>query len=380
MGRIFERVVRWMPIGVCIALITAYPTPLGVFAAVLLLIPSEVLKQRLLQFLRESGWLTPGSQSVYQWRAGKIRLANHPTTKDRVIGWGEIAMGGPEWSDWLLADGAVLHGIAHGPWHIGSRYCAGLDDPRNNERFLIYDQQEHVVYRGESGEIARRLEILGARALKSSTKDSHTGWAARLLTEAEAHRMLHVRGLWVVAGGDFVPPPNTLQRELKNGGVLEARLLLPDDLRPLDDPYDLLLHAPYDLFLNGNRTGLRVLALDDVFEADSLVVVRGVLVGEALDVSNGVWHLIHLDGRCQSMLSYVTRVKSGGGYYRPYFISPKEIRSDGHVVFEFDDRFDLDAESDSHDLPPDLGSLPVSWQDDALLLPVDHLCITVKPP
>src|SRR5690625_3130769 len=171
-----------------------------------------------------------------------------PADVDRRIGTlGEIGMGGPNvWSQYLR-DGAVLGSVHTPPADVdGGRLRLALSMSHRGKRLLAYDPSKrciHVLSRHPGLDDTDRFIALTDNPedpvlLEQLWKDC----AGR-----ESTQFLHqVHGLWVPTSCH--PPVRVMRHMLSTGRILEARLLLPGDLRCAENPWYDLTQPFYALY------------------------------------------------------------------------------------------------------------------------------------
>ncbi len=176
-----------------------------------------------------------------------------------------------------------------------------------------------------------------------------------------------VRGLRLPAQAG-AEPLERLTRVLPSGRTLEARLLLPDDLRGTVEVEGLLSAPPYGLWLDGEATGLHVGDLDEVVESPTGQII---LSGRRLDaharVIDGLW-LAWRDGRWSALLGNAYEPLVGGGGRTPYFLSDPRFDDDDRLSFQLRTfGWGPEGELPSQPAPP-LVELAVSWRGTPLIL------------
>jgi hypothetical protein len=237
----------------------------------------------MIESLRRLFGLTPpAAPTGAAWRSYPVTpqsLVTQPVGVDRQIGGvGEIGMGGPNYWTMLLADGAMLGGVCGGVSDVG-RLRVALTLTRQGETLQVYDPDAQVIHTLDP-------------APRTANDEARLREACRRAVRSVALRS--VRGLRLE---DAVEPPERLTLTLPSGRTLEARLVLPDDLRGTVEVEGLLRDPPYGLWLDGAATGLHVADLDEVVEAaDGQIVLRGRRLDADGRVIDGMW-LARRDGR-----------------------------------------------------------------------------------
>lgn len=279
-------------------------------------------------------------------------LLTQPVGVDRQIGGvGEIGMGGPNYWTLLLADGALLDSVCGGVTNVG-RLRVAPTLTRQGETLQVYDPDAQVIYTLDPSP-----QVLGDEdALRAACRGAVSSVALRLM-----------RGLRLPAEASEAPAER-LTHVLPSGRTLEARLLLPDDLRGTDEVGGLLSAPPYGLWLDGSDTGLHVGDLDEVVEgASGQIVLRGLRLNAEARVIDGLWH-VWRDGRWNALLSHAFEPMVGGGSRTPYFLSDPAIDAEGRVSFALKIfAWGPDGELPSQPAPSTV-ELTVSWQGSPSIL------------
>lgn len=206
-------------------------------------------------------------------------LTGHASDAPRQVGhWGEIGMGGPMYGDVLMPDGAILRDISEsggvspirgGPLYLGVRMRRG------GETALVYDSANRRVH-----DLDLPINTPVARLLAACAADP------------SPVQLRPVLGL--LLDRDIAPPPRTLQRRLPSGRVLEAALLIPDDLRGAANPEPWAMLHPYRLGVDGRPTRIHVGNLDDCAESPSgdAFALRGMRLNRH---GGSLWHVCWRD-------------------------------------------------------------------------------------
>lgn len=297
-----------------------------------------------------------------EWRSYPITpesLMTQPMDVDRQIGGvGEIGMGGPNFWSMLLADGAILGGVC-GVVRTAGALRTALSRDRQGLTLQVYDAHAQVIFTlTESWRISP--EDLDAAVARSPTA------AEPLLRKACEHaattvRLHTVRGLRLPIDAGPAPEP-VLTRTLSSGRRLEARLLLPADLRGTVEVGNLLSRPPYALVLDGWATGLHVTSLEDLVEGpDQSFVLPGVRLDADARVLDGLWHLWR-GGAWHAVASYAQRPFDGGGAYTPYFLADPQLGENGQLRFALETfSWGPEGQTLGEPAPPDV-ELKVSWR------------------
>jgi len=303
-----------------------------------------------------------GAGLAAEWRSSPITpesLMTQPMGVDRQIGSvGEIGMGGPSVWSVLLADGAILGGVCGAVRTAGAlRTALGCD--RQGLTLQIYDAQAQVIYTlTDTWRIS--TEDLDALVARSPTT------AEPLLRKACQHaattvRLHTVHGLRLPIDAGSAPEP-VLTRTLSSGRRLEARLLLPADLRATIEVANLLRSPPYALVLDGVTTGVHVTGLEDVIEGPGqTIVLPGVRLDADARVLDGLWHIWGGDA-WHAAANYAQRPFDGGGAYTPYFLTHPQLGENGQLRFALETlNWGPEGQTAGEPAPPDV-ELKVSWR------------------
>lgn len=286
-----QRWLRWLPISmVPLAMLWAGPLA-GLVGGLLAAYVAQALLDRR----------KPIPDIWYSLPPADADLYGHGRTEPRVVG-------GPEFWSTLLPDGAQMDGVSSEVLALeDGRLLIALLRRRSGAALMAYQPEARRI---------DSLEQVDAEAIfELATGDPARAAAmvrAALGPGVETIWLSERRGLWVDRASPVAP--ERLERRLPSGRLLEARLLLPADLRGARDPHALLGCAPYQLILDGADTGRHVLALDEVVESPdgACVALRGVLL-EGARIRGGVWHLWR-DGRWHAVdASAVDAATAGGG-------------------------------------------------------------------
>jgi hypothetical protein len=356
-----QRWLRWLPISmVPLAMLWAGPLAGLVGGLVAAYLVQALLDRR-----------KPIPDIWYSLPPADADLYGHERPEPRHVGaLGEIAMGGPEFWSVLLPDGAQLDGVC-------SEVLA-LDDGALQIALLRRRSGMALIAYQPQAQRIDSVEHLDAGAIfdLAARDPAQAAWKVRAaLGQGADTTWLHQQyGLWVDRA--LPPAPERLERRLPRGRLLEARLLLPADLRGARDPHALLGCAPYMLLLDGVDTGRHVLALDDVFESrdGDCVALRGVLL-EGERVRGGVWHLWR-DGRWHAVDSSTVDARTaGGGEAFSLLIDAL----DGQGLLRCRVRSDAMGQRAKPRLPSAV-HLRVSWLAEPLLLSPADAVFTVQVP
>lgn len=324
------------------------------------------------------------------WRAA---WKSHPVTAEslatervgidrQVGGIGELGMGGPSFWTMLLADGALLHGVC-GPVRDlpastdGGALRLALTQSREGLRLQVYDIDAQVIHLVQPRHGQLSPEALDDLAVKSPTKAGAPVRAA-CRHAAESVALEPVCGLRLPRDTVRRPEP-LLVRQLSSGRRLEARCLLPADLRATLEVDRLLSAPPYALWLDDTPTGLHVGDLDEVVEGASGHLV---LAGHRLDahgrVTDGLW-LAYGEGRWNAVAGQAYQPMEGGGARTPYFLSAPLIDDDCVSFALRTFSWGPEGEMPSEPVPPEI-ELGVSWRSMPLRLATAAGRVTLSLP
>lgn len=181
----------------------------------------------------------------------------------RCLSMGEIAMGGPTYGSYLFPDGVLLDGLGSSlRFSSSGRYFAAPLPSRERWGLLILDRQEKRVYRnaeiGEFWEIdeftdqaisGRHSPLVGNQGYRMPLAD--------LLAQSEGVDLVAVRDLWLEPGWQATPAEKIFPAP---AGAHRLRGIshLPDSLRELDDPTELLRYPALRLEIDGEASELLI--------------------------------------------------------------------------------------------------------------------------
>lgn len=195
----------------------------------------------------------------------------------RTLGWGEIAMGGPVYTDYLMPDGVLLEGLGSSArFSDDGRYFAAPIPSRGAWSLAVFDRQQRRLYHC-ANDAFWELDAFSGGELRGrhSPLVSDQGYRLRLdalLREAPFEDFIAIGDLWLAPGWaqvrgqavvDLSPPAGPHR--------LRAEPWLPERLRERDDPLLPLRYPSHQLWLDDTPTGL--LLPDDerpVWRADGL--------------------------------------------------------------------------------------------------------------
>lgn len=302
-----------------------------------------------------------------------------PADVDRRIGvMSEIGMGGPNVWVQYLRDGAILGSVHTSPVDVdGGRLRVALTmSAREGKRLLAYDPAKrciHVLSRHPGLDEAERFIALSNNPadpalIKQLWKDCAC---------SESTQSLHqVHGLWVPMS--CRPPRRVMRHVLADGRILEARLLLPEDLRCADDPWWALTQPLYALHVDGQDTGRHVTANWKVDESPN---GRAFSVsGLQLDGSRIIRGLLHLFFDGQWFTTESSTHPPGPGVHWPRFLEYIQPQNDGSFRIQLTQHV-IGSHGEGHQLKPASPTirLRVDWKRDPITLPVRADIVVVRP-
>lgn len=181
----------------------------------------------------------------------------------RCLSMGEIAMGGPTYGTYLFPDGVLLDGLGSSlRFSSSGRYLAAPLPSRERWGLLILDRQEKRVYR--NAEIGQFWEIdeftdqaISGRHSPLVGNQGYRMALADLLAQSEGVDLVAVRDLWLEPGWHQASADKTFPApagEHRLRGISH----LPDNLRELDDPTELLLYPALRLEIDGALSELLI--------------------------------------------------------------------------------------------------------------------------
>lgn len=318
------------------------------------------------------------------WRSSPIPASvftAHPPNEDRVLrGPYEMGnMGGPlAWTLWLregvcLEESALTQALSlsEGRWRV-SVQC----DPRQGDKLLVYDTRRQLLHRLPSAADEDAMQWFTRLATQPSAALLHELESAcrNSLSTQAMHR---VHGI-MVPTTQAAPPP-AWRHQLPNGHVLEAQLMLPEDLSRGPDPHSLLSLAPSALYLDGHPTSLHVTHLLNVpTSADGRAFA---LPGIKLDGPRSTrvfWHLWH-DGKWSAVENMARKTPQANG---PDYLYDLEVTPmDGGYFHARLQALVFGITGEACDAPvPDEIELVVSWSSWPLALPTREEAVLLRPP
>ncbi|MDV3441005.1 hypothetical protein R0G64_16390 [Pseudomonas otitidis] len=221
------------------------------------------------------GPVATGARGTSAWGGGELLTPEGEPV--RTLGWGEIAMGGPVYTDYLMPDGVLLEGLGSSArFSDDGRYFAAPIPSRGAWSLAVFDRQLRRLYHC-ANDAFWELDAFSGGELRGrhSPLVSDQGYRLSLdavLREATCEDFVAIGDLWLAPGWaerqqqavlDLSPPTGPHR--------LRGEPWLPERLRERDDPLLPLRYPSYQLWLDDAPTGL--LLPDDarpVWRADGL--------------------------------------------------------------------------------------------------------------
>ena len=180
-----------------------------------------------------------------------------------TFNWGEIAMGGPAYCDYLLPDGVVLEGLGSSAmFSSDGRYFAAPVPSRGTWGLAIFDRQlrrlHHCPECTEFWELDEfsTTEIRGRYSPLVSNQGYKIG-LADLLRQARSEDFIAIGDLWLAPAWAQQLQATRLEFVAPRGAhVLIGELNLPDNLNGLDNPLTPLRYPSYRLLIDEQPSGL----------------------------------------------------------------------------------------------------------------------------
>lgn len=328
------------------------------------------------------GWASSRASATagWDWRSEPLPptlFTTHPPSEERQIGGiGEIGMGGPIFWSQLLRDGALLDGVCSevldldgGRLRLAQRRTRG-----GGTQLLAYDGERQLIHLLP---VSANDTLLFEEAANRPTPALAAKVRQACLHSEHTQALHRVHGILVPAS-EPAPAP-MLQHRLANGSLLEARLMLPEDVSRTPDPHGLLSLAPYALFLDGVDTGLHVTHLLNVQASPDgrAFCLPGLRLSGGRGV-DGLWHL-WLDGRWHVLRGYAKKTAraTGSDYLFDLDVSPRDggvFRGVLHAMVYGP------AGPEAGPPAPSEIELCVSWSKHPLVLPTRDDAIELRPP
>ncbi len=330
-----RRYTRWLPSVVLVAVCIAWWSPLGVIAA----LAASVATHSLLTRFDLAGDVLPVGGPTLR-SAPLSPFAHQPPAGDVTLGWAELGMGGPAYCTQMLRDGAIVDDIAcdggtaqTGTWTdlagTSLRLASGYVD--RSDGVLGYDEQRKVLLHFNAVPYVF-WQMLGERR-QADGDAAAAAWVSRQPHVATALRAYH--GLWLAPDDPALASPMQaqLRHRLPDGRELNARLLLPDDLRLTAHPDLFTRTQPYALALDGTDSGRHVCDLDTVIASPGghCIVVAGVCLDATHRPVEGVW-LVYWRGHWQAVCRHV--FAGEGGQRRSASLDVLAASDDGRLELQ----------------------------------------------
>ena len=306
-------------------------------------------------------------QSKKQWHS-KLNIRQHKADCDREIGCvGELGMGGPQFWDLMLRDGAIVHSACGAPLDLDDGKLRLIPTrSRQGQGLTLYIPAEKLMYDmpGITDKMWQELH---------SDPEPVISYLRAKIYQGPAIPLHYVRGLWLTNA--YTEPTELLEVTLNCGRELKARSMLPVDLRYTEDPLRLLFSTPYELLLDNIPTGLFVCELECIEESPTgdCFSIQGVRIIDE-SVVDGLYYL-HFAGEWFTLLSYAHKPEGGRGSEDTFFVS-KITPKDGGVFIIC---FDVCGPDVRVPAPPVL-AISVDWQDELLQLRTDNNSVTITLP
>uniref|UniRef100_UPI00333F898F hypothetical protein n=1 Tax=Castellaniella defragrans TaxID=75697 RepID=UPI00333F898F len=200
----------------------------------------------------------------------------------RVVGSGELAMGGPHFHTILFPDGVLLEGVGYDArFSRDGRYFAAQRPERGGDGLLVLDRQERRIYHARNHADFWRLdEFASAPPGACNAGEQPVGPSPGFrdfLARAQVESLAPIVDLWVepqvlhahekVTAAYEYPSPDGRRK-------LVARRVIPRSPRHLGNPCGFVYAPDYALSLDGEAAGLLLNEPETVaWQSDSLALV-----------------------------------------------------------------------------------------------------------
>ena len=199
---------------------------------------------------------------ISAWGAGAIALTPEGE-QIHTFNWGEIAMGGPAYCDYLLPDGVVLEGLGSSAlFSSDGRYFAAPVPSRDTWGLVIFDRQLRRLHHCPECTEFWELDEFSATEIRGrhSPLVSNQGYKialADLLRQARSEDFIAIGDLWLAPAWANYLQASRLEFAAPQGShMLVGELNLPDNLRSLDNPLIPLRYPSYRLLIDEQPSGL----------------------------------------------------------------------------------------------------------------------------
>jgi hypothetical protein len=199
---------------------------------------------------------------ISAWGSGSIAFTPEGEPI-HTFNWGEIAMGGPAYCDYLLPDGVVLEGLGSSAlFSSDGRYFAAPVPSRDAWSLAIFDRQLRRLYQCPQCTEFWELDEFSETEIRgrNSPLVSNQGYKislADLLSQAQSEDFIAIGDLWLAPSwADYLETSRLEFAAPQGSHVLIGELNLPDNLRSLDNPLTPLRYPSYRLQLDDQPSGL----------------------------------------------------------------------------------------------------------------------------
>lgn len=183
----------------------------------------------------------------------------------RILGMGEIAMGGPITCDYLFPDGVLLCNLGSAArFSSDGRYFAAPMPSRQAWGLAILDRQQRRLYYSPHSAFWELDEFtadtLYGRHSPLTTNTSSSMPLGELLANARAVNLVPVRDLWLTPDWQKCLTPTSRDLPTPPAGAHQVTALrfLPESLRDRDHPLALLSRPAYTLTVDEQPSGLLI--------------------------------------------------------------------------------------------------------------------------
>ncbi|MBK5145377.1 hypothetical protein I2494_16945 [Budviciaceae bacterium BWR-B9] len=369
------RYLNWLPFIVALCGILFCFSFVGIILSLIAAVGTSLLLQKLyaLPEIKEALSLNHTTRRLVSDFNPDMVSQNRIVEDDRLVSWGEIAMGGPEYFTYLLRDGALIQDISSEWVDLAEgQYRIAMMDARKNQRWVIYSESDRCLYFFDAPELTKRyLQLVNSPKSMPLLLESLTLGTKVMLRE--------FRGIWLLP--ELVPAsiPEKLSYQLNSGAILEARLALPTNLRTLCSPERVLNSCCYVLYLDGNNTGKYVLDLDNVVESESghVYAIESISLNRDMTVKDGQWSIFS-SGQCRTLLGYA--VHQGHHVSRQvFFIQITHIDDSGVATCYLRNWEPLQSDDNGSDSTNNV-ELTVDWQVNPIVATVEEKSIMLAFP